>query len=109
MGVGSIQAEHPARQAHDVVDISASLLHPEGMRTTITIDDDVYQAASHLSRVSGKRLGKVLSELARHGLKPPELARPKQTGRFPVFDVPDGAPVIPASRVQEVVDEEGLF
>ena len=78
------------------------------MRTTVTLDQDVYEAALHLSRVSGRRLGQVLSELAREGLA---AARPplKRRRRFPVVDVPANAPVIPASRVQKVIDEEGLF
>lgn len=33
------------------------------VRTTVTLDDDVYEAAMHLSRSSGERLGKVLSAL----------------------------------------------
>jgi hypothetical protein len=77
------------------------------MRTTVTLDQDVYEAAAHMARVSGERLGKVLSELARRGLQPPP--RRKTSKRFPTFDVPPGAPVIPASRVQRVIDEEGLF
>ena len=81
----------------------------EIVRTTITVDDDVYEAAMHLSRTSGERLGKVLSTLARRGLKPAELPARRSTRRFPVFDVPPNAPVIPASRIQRVVDEEGLF
>lgn len=28
---------------------------------------------------------------------------------FPMFDVPPDAPTIPASRVQEILDEEGIF
>jgi hypothetical protein len=39
------------------------------MRTTVTIDDDGYKAAQGLASASGKRLGGVLSELARRGLK----------------------------------------
>ena len=79
------------------------------MRTTVTLDPDVYEAAMHLSRVSGRRLGKVLSELARRGLvrEAPRTAQKKR--RFPVFEVPPDAPVIPASRVQEILDEEGCF
>jgi hypothetical protein len=79
------------------------------VRTTVTLDDDIYEAATHLSHTSGERLGKVLSTLARRGLK---LANPpgrRSTRRFPVFDVPANAPVIPASRIQRVIDEEGLF
>ncbi|HJT90049.1 MAG TPA: hypothetical protein VJ732_19395 [Bryobacteraceae bacterium] len=71
------------------------------MRTTVTLDDDIYQAATHLSRASGERLGKVLSRLARRGLKP-------EARRFPVFDVPANAPMIPASRIQRLIDREGL-
>jgi len=81
----------------------------EVVRTTITVDDDVYQAAMHLSRTSGERLGKVLSTLARRGLKPADVPSRRSTRRFPVFDVPPDAPVIPASRIQRVIDEEGLF
>jgi hypothetical protein len=80
------------------------------MRTTVTLDDDVFQAAQHLSRASGQRLGHVLSELARRGLRPDRpAATAARRGRFPVFDVPPNAPLIPASRVQKVIDEEGLF
>ena len=79
------------------------------VRTTITLDDDVYEAAMHLSRMSGDRLGKVLSTLARRGLKPADSPAPRSARRFPAFDVPANAPVIPASRIQRVIDEEGLF
>ena len=80
------------------------------MRTTVTLDDDVYAAAMHLADVSGERLGKVLSKLARRGLAPPQAPSPKKrTRRFPAFDVPAGAPIISASRVQRVVDDEGYF
>ena len=83
------------------------------MRTTITIDDDVFEAAQHLSRSSGERLGTVLSKLARRGLTADQhgnqSGRKRGSGRFPAFDVPADAPVIPASRIQRVLDEEGLF
>lgn len=75
----------------------------------MTLDDDVYQAALHLSRVSGERLGKVLSALLRRGLAPVTPPTRESSRRFPVFDVPPGAPLIPASRIERVIDEEGLF
>lgn len=37
------------------------------MRTTVTLDDDVYEAAKALAKASGKTLGQVLAELARRG------------------------------------------
>ena len=79
------------------------------MRTTVTLDNDVYQAAMHVSRMTGKRLGKVLSELARRGLTHASPTASKGSRRFPVFEVPPNAPIIAATRVQEVIDEEGLF
>lgn len=78
------------------------------MRTTITLDQDVYEAAMHLSRTSGERLGKVLSGLARKGLHQETDVRVKK-GRFPVFKVPSDAPVIPASRITRFLDEEGIL
>ena len=80
----------------------------ETVRTTVTLDKDVYEAAMHLSRASGERLGKVLSILARRGLKPADSPARRLTRRFPVFDVPADAPVLSASRIQRVIDA-GLF
>lgn len=77
------------------------------MRTTVTLDDDVYEAALAHSRATGKRLGRVLSEMARQALQPPAPRR-KRRQRFPTFDVPPGAPLIPASRVQKDLDEDGI-
>jgi hypothetical protein len=79
------------------------------MRTTVTIDDDIYESALHLSRASGERLGKVLSKLARRGLSEAVPVSKKASKRFPMFDVPANAPIIPASRVQRVIDEDGIL
>ncbi len=79
------------------------------MRTTVTLDKDVYEAAVHLSRSTGRRLGKILSELARRGLKSRGRMGRSGKSRLPVFEVPPDAPIIPASRIQEIIDEEGFF
>ncbi|MGD0697510.1 MAG: hypothetical protein ABSB82_22035 [Terriglobia bacterium] len=76
------------------------------MRTTVTLDDDVYQAAVSLSRLSGERLGRVLSRMARRGLEPRNAPHRKGRRRFPTFDISPGAPIIPASRIERVLDEE---
>jgi hypothetical protein len=78
------------------------------MRTTITLDEDIYEAAQHLSRVSGERLGKVVSKLARRGLERKNHPARKGARRFPTFEVPLGAPIIPASRIERVLNEEDL-
>ena len=79
------------------------------MRTTLALDDDIYAAAQHLSRVSGERLGKVISQLARRGLERNKSPVRKAGRRFPTFEIPPGTPIIPATRIGRVLDEEGLF
>ena len=79
------------------------------MRTTLTLDDDVFEAAAHLAQVSGERLGKVVSKLARRGLVPEAPATRRSNRRFPTFDVPRNAPVIPAARIQRAIDEDELL
>ncbi len=74
------------------------------MRTTITLDNDVFEAARALSASSGKKLGQVVSQLARRGLKArPEAAR---KNRLPVFRVPVDAPVIPGDRAREILAKD---
>lgn len=77
------------------------------MRTTVTLDDDVYEAVIQISALSGERPGKILSRLVRKGLNP-EPAAHLRTGRFPQFSVPADAPLIPASHVQQLLDDEGI-
>lgn len=81
------------------------------MRTTVTLDDDVYEAALAHAQATGKRLGRVLSEMARQALQPSEpqpKRATKRSSRFPVFDVPAGTRMIPASRIQKALDEDGI-
>lgn len=74
------------------------------MRTTLTLEDDVFEAAQALARSSGKPLGKVMSELIRRGLRP---VQPRIKDGLPVFQIPRDAPLIPGMRVSEILDEEG--
>ena len=75
------------------------------MRITVTLDDDVLEAAHRRSQASGKPLGQVISEMARHALRAP-IAR--RSSRFPAFDVSAEAPPIPASRIQSFLDDDGV-
>ena len=68
------------------------------MRTTLTLDDDVYLAARKISRKSGERLGKVISRLVRNGL-------PR---RFPVFEVRPGTSAMTVESIDKFIEEEGL-
>jgi hypothetical protein len=78
------------------------------MRTTITLDDDVYEAARAHAQATGKRLGRVLSEMARQALEPsarPSKRSARKASRFPAFKVAKGARLIPASRIQKAIDD----
>ena len=75
------------------------------MRTTVTLDDDVFQAASSLAKASGKRLGQVLSELVRRALKGDARGFARKGG-LPVFRVSEDAAVIPSSRAAELLANE---
>jgi hypothetical protein len=79
------------------------------MRTTLTLDDDVYEAALQYSKSSGEGLGKIVSKLARRGLQPSAPVRKSKSRRFPVFDVAPGAPMMSLSQIQRFLNEEGLF
>ena len=78
------------------------------MRTTVTLDPDIHEAATQMAQASGKRLGEVLSELARRGLHPSPAPARRKSRRFPTFDVPAGAPKLSMARLQRVIDEEGI-
>ena len=73
------------------------------------LDDDDHAAAEYLARVSGERLGRVISKPARRGLgqRGPHVRKARRL--FPTFEVPAGAPVIPALHIERVLDEEGLL
>ena len=74
------------------------------MRTTLTLDDDVAAAVQEIARTSGRRLGQVVSDLVRRGLRGPT----DRAAGFPVFPVARDAPVIPADRARDLLDEDTL-
>jgi len=74
------------------------------VRTTISLDGDIYQAAKALADASGENLGVVVSALARKGLKLQE-AFGERNG-LPVFQVPADAPVIPGDVTARHLAEE---
>ena len=77
------------------------------MRTTVNLDDDVYEAALDRARATGRPLGRVLSDMARQPLPAEPWAPVSRAGaeRFAAFDVPPDAPMIPASRIQQALDD----
>ena len=71
------------------------------MRTTLSIDDDVLEAARQLSLARHIPLGQAVSSLARKGITRIGL-RETSTGVL-VFDTPEDFPAIDASDVERAL------
>ena len=77
------------------------------MRTTVTIDDDVYEVAAANAQATGRQIGSVLSDMARTAIEFEQKSSTRQKReRFATFSVPKEAGVIPASRIQKALDDE---
>ena len=74
------------------------------MRTTVTLDDDVFEAVQAQAQASGKKLGEVLSQLARRGLR--ASADSASKSGLPVFKVQHDADIIPSNRAKDLLAEE---
>ncbi len=74
------------------------------MRTTLHIDDDVYQAAKSIAETEGRSVGKVLSSLARKGLAPRDYRT--EEGGIPVFAVSENAAPLTFAMVNRAMEEE---
>jgi hypothetical protein len=72
-------------------------------RTTLEIDADVLAAARTLAREKGESIGRVISELARRGLRP-KSSYDEDHG-FPVFEVREGAALITPDDVRRALDD----
>lgn len=76
------------------------------MRTTLNLDDDVYQAARSLAEAEKQSIGRILSRLARRGLAPPGTTRRRGRGGFPVVSLPPGSPPVTPEAVRRLLDED---
>ncbi len=65
------------------------------MRTTLDIDEDVLQSAKELAAKRGTTAGRIISELVRRALTPPENSRKR-----------NGVPLLPPRRKAGLVTPE---
>lgn len=76
------------------------------MRTTLTIDDDVLEAARKMAEARELPLGKVVSQLMRRGLVD-YISRLSVEDGFPTFRVSPDSPPIGLADVERDEDEPG--
>jgi hypothetical protein len=75
------------------------------MRTTVDLDDDLLLVARHLAHERGETLGRVVSDLARRGLRP--TARTASRGVVPTLPRRPGARPVTSQMVKELLEAEG--
>jgi hypothetical protein len=75
------------------------------MRTTVDLDEDILRVAKDIARDRDESLGRVLSDLARRGLKPPRRATTRRNG-LPVFGRLPGAKPVTSEIVKELLESE---
>ena len=73
------------------------------MRTTITLEDDAFAAATAYASARALKLGQAVSELIRRGTA--DKLPMKQTAGVWVFDMPADAAPLTARQVQQLLDE----
>lgn len=72
------------------------------MRTTLNLDDEVFQLARSYAESRSLALGKAVSELVRKGLRAPTSVR--MVNGLAVFDVPQDSSIT-SKRVKELESE----
>ena len=73
------------------------------MRTTMTIDDEVYEMAHTLAEARHISLGKALSDLARKGAQS-EMPTYRKSGLI-LFDLPKDSPRVDMQQVKRLESE----
>jgi hypothetical protein len=75
------------------------------MRTTVDLDEDILRVAKDIARDRDESLGRVLSDLARRGLKPPSRTTSTRNS-LPVFPRLPGAKPVTSEMVKELLESE---
>jgi hypothetical protein len=75
------------------------------MRTTLTIDPDVFETARALAAQRGLSIGAVISDLARRGLRGGAAPAPASRNGIPLLPVGDDPQVVTPELVAALLDE----
>ena len=84
-------------------DIIHDQLHLVPVRTTITIDDDIFELAARQAKLRGVSLGRTISDLVRRGFETPTPTREK--GGVVVFELPADSPKVTTEAVRRLETE----
>ena len=87
------------------------MMHNTSMRTTVTLDEDVYELATLYARGRGITLSAALSELARKAVTPPPDSPTSGLVRAPnglLINPTRGRRVITSEMVKEALEEDEI-
>jgi hypothetical protein len=73
------------------------------MRTTLSLDDDVFEEVKIYAKSRDVALGKAVSELVRRGLHAP--LRTRVVNGFHVVDLPPDSPRVSSEDVKRLLEE----
>ena len=73
------------------------------MRTTLSIDDDVFQTVKRYAETRSIAMGKAVSELVRRGFDAPPKTR--KVNGLVVFDLPEDTPQVTSEQVKNLETE----
>jgi len=73
------------------------------MRTTVSLDDDVFRLVKNYADARSLALGKALSELVRRGINAPPKTR--IVNGLVVFDLPEDSDTVTSEQVQRIEAE----
>ena len=74
------------------------------MRTTLSLDDDVFQVVKNYAENRSLAIGKAVSELVRRGLSAPVKTR--VVNGLVVFDVPEDGEAVTSKLVKQLEADE---
>jgi hypothetical protein len=74
------------------------------MRTTLSLDDDVFQVVKSYAENRSLAIGKAVSELVRRGLSAPVKTR--VVNGLVVFDVPEDSDAVTSELVKQLEADE---
>jgi hypothetical protein len=74
------------------------------MRTTLSLDDDVFQVVKTYAENRSLAIGKAVSELLRRGLSAP--AKTRVVNGLVVFDIPEDTEAVTSDRVKQLEADE---
>jgi len=73
------------------------------MRTTVNLDDDVFELAKNYASNRSVAMGKALSELVRRGIGAPPKTR--VVNGLVVFDLPEDGERVTSAKVKKLLEE----